>query len=549
MASLFTKAFSLALMLALVLNPLQALAVSRDLILVLDNSGSMKKNDPEFLTGVAVRKFLQHIDGDNRIAILIFDQSVRLLMPLTTLTETSRESFLRHLDKIDFEGLHTDSPAAIERAIYELKINGRRDADRSIVFMTDGIVDTGNEVMDAEKTGWLRNDLAAEAADLGIRIFAIAFTDEADFMLIQSLSQRTAGEYFRAYSAGDIESVFRRIMAALSAEQTLTAKAPAATELAESYATRSAPLKPAPLPELELPQAAPLPRGGAPLAEQPETDAPQQATLLPTIDDAATAEPTALPTLPPAEAQLDVITNSKSPQTLEQKVDPTAAETDAAHEGAAAAVAAETTDALTLPGPDVNEAQATALPAWLLTIFAAGVAAAFLLVTAKRQRNREAAETPAPPESFPKAFLNDLGGITENPSYELGETLTVVGRVEGSEDEGVNYVVIPEPTVGRRHALIEFRNHCFWINDQNSLNGTFINEQRIDGDTRLTHGDRIRFHCHEFEFLLLDMIESDQTMSGRTVFAEPPRPVDAEQREPTFTSADPDSTASSSSRR
>ena len=535
-------------MLALVLNPLQALAASRDLILVLDNSGSMKKNDPEFLTGVAVRKFLQDIDGDNRIAILIFDQSVRLLMPLTTLTEISRENFLRHLDEIDFQGLHTDSPAAIERAIYELKVHGRREADRSIVFMTDGIVDTGNEVMDAEKAGWLRNDLAAEAADLGIRIFGIAFTEEADFMLIQSLSQRTAGEYFRAYSAGDIESVFRRIMAALSAKQTLTAKATAVTDPAESYTTQSAPLKPAPLPELELPPAAPLSRGGAPLAEQPETDASRQAALLPTIDDAATAE-AALPTLSTAETELEVLTNPTSPHTLEQNVDTMAAEMGAAHESAADADAAEAADALPLAGPDVTEAQATELPAWLLTIFAAGVAVAFLSVTAMRRRNREAPEAPAPPEFFPKAFLNDLGGVTENPSYELGETLTVIGRVEGSEDEGVNYVVIPEPTVGRRHALIEFRNHCFWINDQNSLNGTFINDQRIDGDTRLNHGDRIRFHCHEFEFLLLDMIESDQTMSGRTVFAEPPRSLDAERREPTFASMDPDSAARSSSRR
>lgn len=532
-------------MLALALSPLQASAASRDLILVLDNSGSMRKNDPDFLTGAAVRKFLQDLDGDNRIAILVFDQSVRFLMPLTTLNEVNREKFLRRLDEIDFEGRYTDSPAAIERAIYELKENGRPGVDSSIIFMTDGIVDTGNAAMDAEKSGWLRNDLAADAADHGIRIFGIAFTDEADFMLIQSLSQRTAGEYFRAYSASDIDSVFRRIMTALSGQQALTAKAPTASDSVESNSNRSAPL-----PELELPRAAPLPLGVPPLAEHSESDAPQQAALLPTIDDAATADAVALPTLLPSEAGLDVVTNSESPQALKQDIEHMAADESAEQESTAPADASDTADALPTTAAGTTEPQATEPPpAWLMAVVAVGVAALILMVTATRRRNRKAPKAPAPQESFPKAFLNDLGGITENPSYELGETLTVVGRVEGSEDEGVNYVVIPESTVGRRHALIEFRNHCFWVNDQNSLNGTFINDQRIDGDTRLNHGDRIRFHCHEFEFLLLDMIESDQTMGDRTVFAEPSRPVDAEQREQTFASMDADSAARSSSSR
>ena len=90
-----------------------AAAGPKDIVLVLDNSGSMKKNDPSFLTGVAVREFLDRLDGDNRVAILLFDQTVRLAMPLTPLTETSRPDFLLSIDKVDYRGLWTNSPAAI----------------------------------------------------------------------------------------------------------------------------------------------------------------------------------------------------------------------------------------------------------------------------------------------------------------------------------------------------------------------------------------------------------------------------------------------------
>jgi pSer/pThr/pTyr-binding forkhead associated (FHA) protein len=100
-------------------------------------------------------------------------------------------------------------------------------------------------------------------------------------------------------------------------------------------------------------------------------------------------------------------------------------------------------------------------------------------------------------------------------------------------------VVIAESTIGRRHAMIEYKDHSFWVIDQSSLNGTFVNNKRIEAETRLKHGDRLRFHKHEFEFLVLDMFETDRTMLGPTLLAdmagEPEVEGDdvTEQRQPT----------------
>ena len=80
-------------------------------------------------------------------------------------------------------------------------------------------------------------------------------------------------------------------------------------------------------------------------------------------------------------------------------------------------------------------------------------------------------------------------------------------------------MVSDEATIGRRHASIEYRDHAYWVTDQNSLNGTYVNKRRIDGGTQLKHGDRLRFHRHEFEFLMLDMFETDRTMVSETMFA------------------------------
>ena len=154
-------------------------------------------------------------------------------------------------------------------------------------------------------------------------------------------------------------------------------------------------------------------------------------------------------------------------------------------------------------------------------ILLALVALGFVLM---RRRPVSAAQTDA---LMPQAFLNDVANSTEQSSYELGATPIVIGRLQGPENDDVEYIVIGETTIGRRHALIEYKEHSFWVTDQNSLNGTFVNNERLETGVRLKHGDRIRFHKHEFEFQVLDMFESDRTMMSETVFADA-SPADAE---------------------
>ena len=183
-----------------------------DIVMVLDNSGSMKANDPKFLTREVVTNFMVGFGEKSRLAIIIFDQEVRLVEPLADVTGlVARANFMKSLDYINYKGLFSDIPAAIERAVYELKLNGRINARKVIILLTDGIVDTGDKAQDLEKTKWLKEDLAQECSNAGIRIFGVAFTDKADFSLIQTLAFKTEGEYFRAYTAEDIRKVFDKI--------------------------------------------------------------------------------------------------------------------------------------------------------------------------------------------------------------------------------------------------------------------------------------------------------------------------------------------------
>ena len=85
-----------------------------------------------------------------------------------------------------------------------------------IILLTDGIIDTGDVKRNVESERWLKEDLVPECQQLGIKIFGIAFTDNADFRLMQILSSKTNGEYFRVYQAEEIQNVFDNINKQLS---------------------------------------------------------------------------------------------------------------------------------------------------------------------------------------------------------------------------------------------------------------------------------------------------------------------------------------------
>ncbi len=365
--------------------------VQKDIVLVLDNSGSMRKNDPQFLTKKVVSDFIEGLSADTHVGIVIFDQKVKPAVSLSALDRAeTKQKIIASLSEVNYRGELTDSPAGVERAIYELKSKGRKDAIKAIVFMTDGIVDTGDNARDLERAKWLREELAAESQRLGIRIFGIAFTEEADFQLIQALGQKTGGGYFRALKADEIAKIFEEI-------------------------------------------------------------------------DAAIRKPPVQPAVTPVEKRKET-------------------------------------------------------KAWLIVVV--GIIVLGIVAIAIGRGRKRAAGVPAMPAKIPKASLKDIREITGKHEYPIESSVVSIGRA------ATNDVIIDKPTVSTKHATIEYRDNVFYLVDQRSTNGTYLNGKRITTDSRLRHGDKIKFDEYEFTFVLAELVDETKTQlrgdSGETV-AKPQR--------------------------
>ncbi len=85
--------------------------------------------------------------------------------------------------------------------------------------------------------------------------------------------------------------------------------------------------------------------------------------------------------------------------------------------------------------------------------------------------------------------MTDLVFIEEAPMQGLERPASpgvTIGRAECDVD-------LHDPDVSRRHAVVRRVDEGLAIEDLGSLNGTFVNDRRIEGIAEIGVGDRIRF--------------------------------------------------------
>ncbi len=81
-----------------------------------------------------------------------------------------------------------------------------------------------------------------------------------------------------------------------------------------------------------------------------------------------------------------------------------------------------------------------------------------------------------------------------------GQVFRLTGAASQIGRSAVNDVVLDDPEVSRRHAVISDTGTSFVITDLRSANGVFLGGRRIRGSVPLADGDRIRICRHEFSF-------------------------------------------------
>ena len=105
--------------------------------------------------------------------------------------------------------------------------------------------------------------------------------------------------------------------------------------------------------------------------------------------------------------------------------------------------------------------------------------------------------------------------VWEDPkTKERREFVLQVGATATIGRSSTNDIHIPEQHVSRQHAVINYRDGIFMVNDSGSANGTFVNDQQITEPYPLMAGDDIRLYVPILKFAAAD--EQDVKMAEET---------------------------------
>jgi pSer/pThr/pTyr-binding forkhead associated (FHA) protein len=86
-------------------------------------------------------------------------------------------------------------------------------------------------------------------------------------------------------------------------------------------------------------------------------------------------------------------------------------------------------------------------------------------------------------------------GPNAGSSFRVESAHTTIGRHPDSD------IFLDDITVSRRHVAIDKTGNGFHLRDVGSLNGTYVNHERVD-DADLHHGDEVQIGKYRLSFVL-----------------------------------------------
>ncbi len=185
---------------------------SNDIRVLIDVSGSMKKNDPKNLRLPALRLLVGLLPPDTSAAVWSFGTTTESITAPGLANETWKKNARQASKKIHSRDLFTNIGAALETATADWGTTPSKLKQRSIILLTDGMIDISKDKTKntLERTRILK-ELLPKIQQTGATIHTIALSKNADHDFLQQLSIKTDGGFEQTDSAEQLERIFLRL--------------------------------------------------------------------------------------------------------------------------------------------------------------------------------------------------------------------------------------------------------------------------------------------------------------------------------------------------
>lgn len=176
-----------------------------DLVVLVDTSGSMQ-GEKINAARTSLLQFIDLLDDRDRLQVITFSDRIVTLTPLSSLGE-KRVEVKRRVSGI-IEGGNTSLYDAVAMAYNDLQANGDPNHIRAVVVLSDGM-DTSSTLALGDVLAQLSNPNEADAGN-AIKLFTIAYGDDADTQILKRLAEITGGKQYQS-SPQTIDKIYSEI--------------------------------------------------------------------------------------------------------------------------------------------------------------------------------------------------------------------------------------------------------------------------------------------------------------------------------------------------
>ena len=182
-----------------------------DLRVVIDVSGSMKRNDPRNLRAPALRLLVGLLPEGTRAGVWTFGRYVNMNVRHGPVTAAWKARARREAARIHSRGLYTNMEEALEKAAFGWTRPDPRYR-RHLLLLTDGMVDISRDpAANRASRRRILQRLLPRLRRAGVKIHTIALSPQADAELLATLSRASGGRFEQVNDVAGLQKVFLRL--------------------------------------------------------------------------------------------------------------------------------------------------------------------------------------------------------------------------------------------------------------------------------------------------------------------------------------------------
>ncbi|MGM1050200.1 MAG: vWA domain-containing protein [Bacillota bacterium] len=183
----------------------------KNIVLAIDNSGSMEQTDPNQDRYKAAKRMIEEMDSDKQVAVFVFNDSVDLLQPFVQLEDQDvKNQLFAKIDAIQPTQGGTDIGLSLSEAMKHIKDHQDTERGTMVVLLSDGFSEVDTNAMLADY----------KAQHIGVHTIGLSQVDAQGSGLLRQIAEETGGQYYDVSDANELSFVFEQIYSSIG-ERTL----------------------------------------------------------------------------------------------------------------------------------------------------------------------------------------------------------------------------------------------------------------------------------------------------------------------------------------